>query len=282
MNTTCAARISMLALCSRSSAPLLGWPTSGCSLPPIHTTVSRSAIRGSMSHADAMFVRPPPQATNSGSFGRRSSRCRRSPAAVARRCRPANRCWVRSSRRPFLRRCVWRESVMPGRSSASYLLGRCEGCTPERRICMSAVLHALFADTPVRRIVTATLCVAVACAGLTTMQARSASAVIPPAGGGPILVVTDPANPFSEYLAEIMRAEGLNEFETADLSAVTSGMLAAYDVTVLGQMPLSPPRSSCSRVGSMGAATSSRCDPTRTSRACWGSPPRRDRSRTAT
>ena len=32
------------------------------------------------------------------------------------------------------------------------------------------------------------------------------------APGGPVLVVTDPADPFGQYYAEILRAEGLNEF----------------------------------------------------------------------
>ena len=38
------------------------------------------------------------------------------------------------------------------------------------------------------------------------------------------------ANPFSTYYAEILRAEGLNAFATADLSAVTATTLAGYDV----------------------------------------------------
>ncbi|MFA5911139.1 MAG: Calx-beta domain-containing protein [Vicinamibacterales bacterium] len=57
--------------------------------------------------------------------------------------------------------------------------------------------------------------------------------------GGPVLVITSASNPFSTYLAEILRSEGLNAFATADLSTVNAGTLTSYDVVVLGEMPLS-------------------------------------------
>jgi hypothetical protein len=38
-----------------------------CSFPPIHTTVIRSLMRGSISRAEATVVRLPPHATNNGS-----------------------------------------------------------------------------------------------------------------------------------------------------------------------------------------------------------------------
>ena len=64
-------------------------------------------------------------------------------------------------------------------------------------------------------------------------------AVPPTAGaGGPILIVTSTTNPFTQYYAEILRAEGLNEFAVADQAAVTASMLAAYDVVILGEQPL--------------------------------------------
>jgi len=59
--------------------------------------------------------------------------------------------------------------------------------------------------------------------------------------GGPILVIANAAAPtsqFSLYTAEILRAEGLNEFATADLSTVTATTLASYDVVILGTTPL--------------------------------------------
>ncbi|MDQ1386331.1 MAG: large repetitive protein, partial [Actinomycetota bacterium] len=56
--------------------------------------------------------------------------------------------------------------------------------------------------------------------------------------GGPILVIGSTANPFGRYYGEILRAEGLNEFRVTDISTVTAGVLANYDVVVLGQMAL--------------------------------------------
>ncbi|HET6996217.1 MAG TPA: hypothetical protein VFI06_14590, partial [Chitinophagaceae bacterium] len=48
--------------------------------------------------------------------------------------------------------------------------------------------------------------------------------------GGPILVITSAANPFSKYLSEILRAEGLNEFAVRDISAISSPVIENYDV----------------------------------------------------
>src|SRR5438067_1003607 len=59
-------------------------------------------------------------------------------------------------------------------------------------------------------------------------------------GANPVLLVTTGSNPFTLYYSEILRAEGLNAFDTADLSIVTATTLAAYDVTILGEMPLTP------------------------------------------
>ena len=44
---------------------------------------------------------------------------------------------------------------------------------------------------------------------------------------GPILVISNAANPFSRYYAEILRAEGLNEFTATDISNVTPAILDA-------------------------------------------------------
>jgi hypothetical protein len=56
----------------------------------------------------------------------------------------------------------------------------------------------------------------------------------------PILVITKAANPFSTYLPEILRSEGMNSFDVADVSQVTAASLAAYDVAVVGEMTLTP------------------------------------------
>jgi chitodextrinase len=54
----------------------------------------------------------------------------------------------------------------------------------------------------------------------------------------PILLVTSGANPFSSYTAEILRAEGLNDFASLDVSRLTPSLLTAVDVVVLGEIPL--------------------------------------------
>ena len=56
----------------------------------------------------------------------------------------------------------------------------------------------------------------VAAAFLLTMAA-TAPAAVPPPPGGPILVVTSGADGFGGYLPEILRQEGLNEFDVADV-----------------------------------------------------------------
>jgi hypothetical protein len=60
----------------------------------------------------------------------------------------------------------------------------------------------------------------------------------PEGPGGPILVVSTAADPFSRFFVEILRAEGLNEFIAMDLSQVDAAVLATHDVVILGQMPL--------------------------------------------
>ncbi|MFD2077536.1 DUF4082 domain-containing protein [Actinopolymorpha cephalotaxi] len=52
--------------------------------------------------------------------------------------------------------------------------------------------------------------------------------------GGPIAVVTSSDNPYSKYLAEILRTEGLNEHRTIDVSNLSASTLAGYDVAILG------------------------------------------------
>ncbi|GAA2109871.1 hypothetical protein GCM10009841_31480 [Microlunatus panaciterrae] len=77
-----------------------------------------------------------------------------------------------------------------------------------------------------------------------TMQALTWSfttAAPPPPGpeqgpGGPVAVVTSGSNPYSKYLAEILRAEGLNEFATVDVGSLSAATLASYDVVVLGNV----------------------------------------------
>lgn len=56
--------------------------------------------------------------------------------------------------------------------------------------------------------------------------------------GGPILIVTSPADPLGRYYAEILSAEGLNAFTATDISTVTASKLANYNVVILAEMPL--------------------------------------------
>ena len=52
-------------------------------------------------------------------------------------------------------------------------------------------------------------------------------------------MISAASNPFSRYSVEILRAEGLNAFMAKDISQVHATDLAAYDVVILGEMPLS-------------------------------------------
>jgi FlgD Ig-like domain len=78
-----------------------------------------------------------------------------------------------------------------------------------------------------------------AAAALLCTTAPSAPAAIPPPPGGPILVVTSAGDGFGAYLPEILRAEGLNEFDVADVGALSPQLLAGRGVVVLGPTPLS-------------------------------------------
>ena len=72
-------------------------------------------------------------------------------------------------------------------------------------------------------------------AGLASAQA-SATAPLP--SGNAILVVTNPADPFSDYYQEILRTEGLNVFSVIPISSVTPATLGGFDVVILSAMAL--------------------------------------------
>ena len=59
-------------------------------------------------------------------------------------------------------------------------------------------------------------------------------------GTSPILIVVNDSapNPFGRYLAEIMRAEGLNTYNLIDISAMTPAVLTGYEVVILAETPL--------------------------------------------
>jgi fibronectin type 3 domain-containing protein len=53
-----------------------------------------------------------------------------------------------------------------------------------------------------------------------------------------ILVVTSSSNPFAMYLTEILRAEGLDDFTTLDVSLLSTSVLSNFDVVLLGDIGL--------------------------------------------
>jgi hypothetical protein len=69
--------------------------------------------------------------------------------------------------------------------------------------------------------------------------AAPAVAAVPPPPGGPILVVTSGADGFGGYLPEILRQEGLNEFDVADVGSLSPALLAGHGIVVLGPTGLS-------------------------------------------
>ncbi len=56
--------------------------------------------------------------------------------------------------------------------------------------------------------------------------------------GGPIGVVTAGSDAFSGYFAEILRTEGLNEFETFDVAGLDAAKAATFTTIILGPVPL--------------------------------------------
>jgi hypothetical protein len=61
----------------------------------------------------------------------------------------------------------------------------------------------------------------------------------PLAVSAPILLVTATANPYTRYLAEILKAEGLNAYDEIDIASIDANVLAAHDVVILGETALS-------------------------------------------
>jgi hypothetical protein len=87
--------------------------------------------------------------------------------------------------------------------------------------------------TLLRSIRTIAIVVLIAAAG-TLWATRGHAQSVPGQGpGGPVLVVTDAGDPFGRYDAEILRAEGLNEFAVIDKANLNTATLASYQVVVL-------------------------------------------------
>jgi hypothetical protein len=73
--------------------------------------------------------------------------------------------------------------------------------------------------------------------------------------GGPILVLTAGNADYGKFYAEILRSEGLNAFDVADLASLTPALLASHDVVLLAKAPLTPRRRRICPTGSTPAAT---------------------------
>jgi FlgD Ig-like domain len=80
---------------------------------------------------------------------------------------------------------------------------------------------------------------AIAVCLVATLAAAPAQASVEPAPGGPILVVTAAGDPFTSYYAEILRAEGLNEFSIVDVNGLSAQALGSAGVVVLAARGLS-------------------------------------------
>jgi hypothetical protein len=85
---------------------------------------------------------------------------------------------------------------------------------------------------------------------LLTLAARAgladtATAFPPGQGpGGPILIITDPDEPFGHYYAEILTAEGLNAFDVRDVGQISDAALSGYSVVILAPTALTSTQAS--------------------------------------
>uniref|UniRef100_UPI003C752EE2 Ig-like domain-containing protein n=1 Tax=Salinimicrobium sp. GXAS 041 TaxID=3400806 RepID=UPI003C752EE2 len=53
-----------------------------------------------------------------------------------------------------------------------------------------------------------------------------------------VLIITSDSNRFSSYLAEILKAEGLNDFDVQEVSTISTEVLQGYNMILLGEMSL--------------------------------------------
>jgi len=67
----------------------------------------------------------------------------------------------------------------------------------------------------------------------------SAQAATLPGAGHPILLITSASATFSSFYTEILNTEGLNLYDVADISTVTSATLSNYPLVILSQIALS-------------------------------------------
>jgi hypothetical protein len=84
------------------------------------------------------------------------------------------------------------------------------------------------------------LCLSAILAGA-AIPLRPILALQPGLSNAPILLIVNrsASNTLGSYLGEILRAEGLNAFDQAELNNLTAAQLAQYDLAILAQTPLS-------------------------------------------
>ena len=71
------------------------------------------------------------------------------------------------------------------------------------------------------------------------VPAGTAAAFPPGEGpGGPILVISNPGDPFGRYYAEILTAEGLNAFEVRNVDQISPATLSGHSVVILARTGL--------------------------------------------
>jgi hypothetical protein len=73
-----------------------------------------------------------------------------------------------------------------------------------------------------------------------TLAAPAHAAPLDQGPGGPVLVISGDAPGWASYYSEILRNEGLNEFDTASIAGVTPSVLAGHDVAILGLADITP------------------------------------------
>lgn len=76
-------------------------------------------------------------------------------------------------------------------------------------------------------------------AGVTASATISLNVNNSPSPDQPVLLIIDPANPYTRYYTEILGNEGLKSYNVRQLSQVDIALLNQYDLAILGEMTLS-------------------------------------------
>jgi hypothetical protein len=102
------------------------------------------------------------------------------------------------------------------------------------------VPHIPLSTRPRFAVAVLSIVAALICGVTGAARAGGPATAAPPA---PIVVLTNGADPFSTYYGEILRAEGLNEFDSIDLADVSAATLVGRAVVLLPPSPVTPDQS---------------------------------------